>query len=105
MLAELGLSSVATQFDCQLLRFICESISIRAALLAAAGVAALLNKMGRRTVTVGMDGSLYKFHPHFQARMTAKIRNLVEKGIQFHLVLSEDGSGRGAGLAAAVAAK
>ena len=101
MLAEIGLSSVATQFDCQLLRFICESISIRAALLAAA----LLNKMGRRTVTVGMDGSLYKFHPHFQARMTAKIRHLVDKAIQFNLVLSEDGSGRGAGLAAAVAAK
>eukprot|EP00090_Calanus_glacialis_P047320 TRINITY_DN9760_c0_g1_i2.p1 TRINITY_DN9760_c0_g1~~TRINITY_DN9760_c0_g1_i2.p1 ORF type:complete len:526 (+),score=148.61 TRINITY_DN9760_c0_g1_i2:48-1625(+) len=105
VLAELGLSSVATQFDCQLLRFICESISIRAALLAAAGVAALLNKMGRRTVTVGMDGSLYKFHPHFQARMTAKIRHLVDKAIQFNLVLSEDGSGRGAGLAAAVTAK
>ena len=105
VLAELGLSSVATQFDCQLLRFICESISIRAALLAAAGVAALLNKMGRRTVTVGMDGSLYKFHLHFQTRMIAKIRHLVDKAIQFNLVLSEDGSGRGAGLAAAVAHK
>ena len=41
-------------------------MAIRAAVLAGAGVAALLNKMSRRHVTVGMDGSLYKFHPHFQ---------------------------------------
>ena len=41
-------------------------MAIRASVLAAAGVAALLNKMSRRSVTVGMDGSLYKFHPHFQ---------------------------------------
>ena len=105
VLTEIGLNDVSTHFDCQLLRFICESISIRAALLAAAGVAALLNKMGRRMVTVGMDGSLYKFHPHFQTRMTAKIRHLVDTNIHFNLVLSEDGSGRGAGLAAAVAGK
>ena len=105
VLTELSLESLATQFDCQVLRFICECISIRAALLAAAGVAALLNKMGRRSVTVGMDGSLYKFHPHLQPRMTAKIRHLVNDSINFNLVLSEDGSGRGAGLAAAVCAK
>ena len=35
--------------------------------------------------------------------MTAKIQDLVDKSINFQLVLSEDGSGRGAGLAAAVA--
>ena len=43
-----------------------QCVAIRAAVLAGAGVAALLNKMSRRHVTVGMDGSLYKFHPHFQ---------------------------------------
>jgi len=105
VLAELSMDSEATDFDCRILRYICECISIRATVLAAAGVAALLNKMGRRSVTVGMDGSLYKFHPHFQTRMTAKIRHLVDKNIHFNLVLSEDGSGRGAALAAAVVAK
>jgi hypothetical protein len=29
--------------------------------------------MGRRRVTVGMDGSLYKFHPHFHDRMVTKV--------------------------------
>ena len=33
-----------------------------------------------------------------------KIRDLVDKSIHFQLFLSEDGSGKGAGLAAAVAA-
>jgi len=61
--------------------------------------------MNRRRVTVGMDGSLYKFHPHFQDRMAAKIRHLVDPSVSFQLVLSEDGSGRGAGLAAATVAR
>jgi len=104
VLNELNLSSFATHFDCVLLKYICQSVAMRVSVLAAAGVAGLLNKMARRSVTVGMDGSLYKFHPHFQTRMTAKIRDLVDKSIHFQLVLSEDGSGRGAGLAAAVAA-
>ena len=39
-----------------------------------------------------------------QARMSSKIRHLVDQSIHFQLLLSEDGSGRGAGLAAAVAA-
>ena len=81
-----------------------QAVSIRAAVLAAAGVAALLNKMARPRVTVAMDGSLYKFHPHFHARMTVKVRDLVERSLQFQLVLSEDGSGKGAALAAAVSA-
>ena len=66
VLTELGLASLSCEFDLVLLKFICQSVAIRASVLAAAGVAALLNKMGRRSVTVGMDGSLYKFHPHFQ---------------------------------------
>ena len=66
VLTELGLADLSSQYDCVLLKYISQSVAIRAAVLAAAGVAALLNKMGRRNVTVGMDGSLYKFHPHFQ---------------------------------------
>merc|ERR1712032_1223995 len=75
VLEELGLEKEATAMDCRVVRYIAECIGIRAATLAAAGVASLLNKMNRRRVTVGMDGSLYKFHPHFQDRMAAKIRS------------------------------
>ena len=66
VLNELKLDKFASNFDCVLLKYICQHVAIRASVLAASGVAALLNKMGRRSVTVGMDGSLYKFHPHFQ---------------------------------------
>jgi len=102
VLEELNLAENITDLDLQVIRYICECVSTRAAVLAAAGVAGLLNKMQKRRVTVGMDGSLYKFHPHFHNRMVSKITNLVDSSIQFQMVLSEDGSGRGAGLAAAV---
>nr|AIW65574.1 hexokinase 3 [Tigriopus japonicus] len=97
--------SVATDFDLQVVRYICECVSTRAAYLAGAGVASLINKVARRRVTVGMDGSLYKFHPHLDRRMRSATRRLVSDCIQFEMVLSEDGSGRGAALAAAVAEK
>jgi len=102
VLVELGIDLEATPLDYQVVRYICECVSVRASVLAAAGVAALLNKINRKRVTVGMDGSLYKFHPHFHNRMVAKISSMIDSSIQFQMVLSEDGSGRGAGLAAAV---
>ena len=79
-------------------------MSGRAADLSGAGVASLINKMGRRRVTVGIDGSVYKFHPVFGFKMRRTVARLVHESIHFEVVLSEDGSGRGAALAAAVAA-
>jgi hexokinase len=60
-----------------------------------------VNKIGRRRITVGMDGSLYKFHPHLSRRLKRVARRLVCDCILFDLVLAEDGSGRGAALAVA----
>lgn len=54
---------------------------------------------------MGVDGSVYRFHPRFHDLMKAKIRQLVKPEIQFDLMLSEDGSGRGAALVAAVACR
>lgn len=102
VISELGIS--CSEFDLRVLRYICECVSVRASDLAGAGVASLVNKIGRRRMTVGMDGSLYKFHPHFGKRMRITCERLVCDCIQVEFVLSEDGSGRGAALAAAVAA-
>ncbi|GFG39358.1 hypothetical protein Cfor_08311, partial [Coptotermes formosanus] len=104
VLDELGLSH-ATDQDCSNVRYICECVSKRAAHLVSAGVATLINKMGQQNVTVGIDGSVYRFHPHFHDLMSEKIKQLVTPGIQFDLMLSEDGSGRGAALVAAVACR
>ena len=90
-------------FDKKSLRFLCECVSDRGAKLAGAGVAALANKMSRTKLTVGMDGSVYKFHPCFGRKMKAVARKLVCNCIDFKMVLSEDGSGRGAALAVAAA--
>lgn len=104
VLEELGLNH-ATDQDCSNVRYICECVSKRAAHLVSAGVATLINKMGKDSVTVGIDGSVYRFHPHFHDLMTEKIAQLVTPGIKFDLMLSEDGSGRGAALVAAVACR
>ncbi|XP_039754773.1 hexokinase type 2 isoform X3 [Pararge aegeria] len=104
VLEELGLSH-ATEADMAGVRHVCECVSRRAAYLVSAGIATLLNKMAEPRVTVGIDGSVYRFHPHFHALMCERITQLVRPGIQFDLMLSEDGSGRGAALVAAVACR
>lgn len=104
VMEELGLHH-ATEQDCANTRYVCECVSRRAAHLVSAAVATLLNKMGEPQVTVGIDGSVYRFHPHFHRFMMEKIAQLVQPNIQFDLMLSEDGSGRGAALVAAVASR
>ncbi|KAK0095455.1 hypothetical protein PV326_008311 [Microctonus aethiopoides] len=102
VLAELGIRN-ATDQDCENVRYVCSVVSRRAAHLASAGIACLLNKIDEDNVTVGIDGSVYRFHPHFHDLMTEKIGQLQKH--KFDLMLSEDGSGRGAALVAAVAAQ
>jgi hexokinase len=41
-----------------------------------------MNKMGHDNVTVGIDGSVYRFHPHFHDLMMEKIAQLVKPGIK-----------------------
>ena len=80
-------------------------MSTRAAHLVSAAVATILNKINRPCTTVGVDGSVYKYHPNFHNLMVEKIAQLLKPELTFNLMLSEDGSGRGAALVAAVAAK
>lgn len=104
VLEEIGLGH-ATEQDCANVRYICECVSSRAAHLVSAGIAALINKMQEPIVTVGVDGSVYRFHPKFHDLMMIKIRQFVKPDCKFDLMLSEDGSGRGAALVAAVASR
>ena len=80
MLEELGYEDASDE-DCANVRYICEAVSRRAAHIAAAAVACLLNKMGQKHVTVAVDGSLYRFHPHFHDLMVEKIRQLINPGL------------------------
>lgn len=89
--------------DCHIVRYVCERVAARAAFLAGAGIACILNRLDRPEVTVGIDGSLFKFHPKFPERMIDMIHRLKKNNGQFVLRLSEDGSGKGAAAIAATA--
>lgn len=81
----LGLENVTDQ-DCVNVRYVCECVSRRAAHLVSSGIATLLNKMNEPKVTVGIDGSVYRYHPHFHQLMTEKIQQLVNPGIDVSVV-------------------
>ncbi|XP_060517383.1 hexokinase type 2-like [Cylas formicarius] len=104
ILTKIGLTDVSDE-DCINVRFICECVSRRAAHLAAVVLVTVMHKMGEKRVVVGIDGSVYKYHPHVRRYMIQKIRELLDPSIKFDLMLSEDGSGIGAALVAAVAAR
>lgn len=52
-------------------------------------------------MTVGVDGTLYKLHPHFSRIMHQTVKELSPK-CNVSFLLSEDGSGKGAALITAV---
>ena len=80
----------------------CETVSRRASMMASAGITALLKKMDYHDVVVAIDGSLFRYHPHFPNIMRSRIAQLMGVEYKFDLMLSTDGSGRGAALVAAV---
>lgn len=95
----------ATVDDYENLKLICNRISTRAAHLASASLATVLNRIKRPHTTIGIDGSVYKYHPNFNVLMEKKVAELTNPEYKFTLMLSEDGSGRGAALVAAVAVR
>lgn len=89
---------------------VCQAVSRRAAQLCGAGVAAVVEKIRENrglqelTVSVGVDGTLYKLHPHFSKLVSATVRKLAPQ-CTVTFLQSEDGSGKGAALVTAVACR
>ncbi|KAL6732130.1 hypothetical protein Aduo_002924 [Ancylostoma duodenale] len=104
ILTELGVKNLC-QADCANVAYVCSVISARSAHLLAAGIATLINRMQRPLVTVGMDGSVYRYHPIFPKLLDDKIAELIDENLRYKLMLSEDGSGIGAAIVAAVATR
>ncbi|KAL3110476.1 hypothetical protein niasHT_019337 [Heterodera trifolii] len=102
MLRAIGISN-SSAADCANVAYVSSLIGTRAAHLCACGLAAILNRMQRPRVTIGVDGSVFRFHPTFKFNLDQKIKALLAVKCEFFMVLSEDGSGRGAAVAAAVA--
>ncbi|ELK32375.1 Hexokinase-1 [Myotis davidii] len=105
ILQQLGLNSTCD--DSILVKTVCGVVSRRAAQLCGAGMAAVVDKIRENRgldhldVTVGVDGTLYKLHPHFSRIMHQTVKELSPK-CNVSFLLSEDGSGKGAALITAV---
>lgn len=106
ILQHLGLNSTCN--DSIIVKEVCGVVSHRAAQLCGAGMAAIVDKIRENRgldhldITVGVDGTLYKLHPHFSRILKDTVKELAPK-CEVDFVLSEDGSGKGAALITAVA--
>ncbi|XP_068443348.1 hexokinase HKDC1-like [Clinocottus analis] len=105
-LQQLGLDS--TYDDSIIVKEVCGAVSRRAAQLCGAGMAAVVDKIRENrglehlNITVGVDGTLYKLHPHFSDILQETARVLAPQ-CNMTFLTSEEGSGRGAALITAVA--
>jgi len=97
-------SSVA---DRQLVKQICQLVSIRAARLAAVGIAGVLTKINKLDgSTVAIDGSVYEHYQHFGNHMKDALRELLGVSAEnITFAQARDGSGQGAAVIAALAYK
>uniref|UniRef100_A0AAX7TDB3 Hexokinase-2 n=1 Tax=Astatotilapia calliptera TaxID=8154 RepID=A0AAX7TDB3_ASTCA len=109
ILQHLGLTG-STCDDSVLVKEVCSVVARRAAQLSGAGLAAVVDKirqnrnLNQLSITVGVDGTLYKTHPHFSAIMQETLRDLAPQ-CEVTFLKSEDGSGKGAALITAVACR
>lgn len=108
ILHHLGLESTCD--DSIIVKEVCTVVARRAAQLCGAGMAAVVDKIRENRgldtlkVTVGVDGTLYKLHPHFAKIMHETVKDLAPK-CDVSFLESEDGSGKGAALITAVACR
>uniref|UniRef100_A0A8D2AP71 Hexokinase-2 n=1 Tax=Sciurus vulgaris TaxID=55149 RepID=A0A8D2AP71_SCIVU len=106
ILQQLGLDSTCE--DSIVVKEVCGAVSRRAAQLCGAGLAAIVEKrredqgLEHLRITVGVDGTLYKLHPHFSRVLQETVKELAPQ-CDVTFMLSEDGSGKGAALITAVA--
>uniref|UniRef100_A0A8B9LWW6 Hexokinase-2 n=1 Tax=Astyanax mexicanus TaxID=7994 RepID=A0A8B9LWW6_ASTMX len=106
ILQHLGLDSTCD--DSIIVKEVCGAVSRRAAQLCGAGMAAIVDKIRENRgldnldITVGVDGTLYKLHPHFSRILKETVKELAPQ-CEVEFILSEDGSGKGAALITAVA--
>ncbi|XP_058908708.1 hexokinase HKDC1 isoform X2 [Kogia breviceps] len=106
ILQQLGLDSTCE--DSIVVKEVCGAVSRRAAELYGAGLAAIVEKrredqgFEHLKITVGVDGTLYKLHPHFSRILQETVKELAPR-CDVTFMLSEDGSGKGAALITAVA--
>ena len=109
-LFEKKLKIETTEPERKLIRRLAELIGTRAARLSACGVAAICKMKNIESCHVGADGSVFNKYPNFQERGAKALREIFGWGRAIRkdpiqIVPSEDGSGVGAALIAALTMK
>ncbi|XP_006901239.1 PREDICTED: hexokinase-2-like [Elephantulus edwardii] len=108
ILQHLGLESTCD--DSIIIKKVGTVVARRVAQLCGVGMAAVVDKIRENRgldtpkVTVGVDGTLYKLHPHFAKVMHETVKELAPR-CHVSLLQSEVGSGKGAALITAVACR
>ncbi|KAF7669398.1 hypothetical protein LDENG_00192970 [Lucifuga dentata] len=106
ILQQLGLD--CTCDDSIIVKEVCRMVSSRAGQLCGAGMAAVVDKirenrgLDQLNITVGVDGILYKLHPHF-SRILQETASVLAPQCHTIFRTSEEGSGKGAALITALA--
>lgn len=80
VLIEMGIEN-PSMIDCLNVRYISECVSKRSAYLVSTGLAVLLNKMDEKLATIGVDGSVYRYHPYYKKVLFRKTRQLTNSDI------------------------
>ena len=89
--------------SCKIIEYVCALVSERAGLLVAVPMATFIERMHWKShVAIAVTGSVYKYHPTMKSILEKYISKMVPNH-SFHTFLSDDGSGKGAGLVAAIA--
>lgn len=99
-----------TEAERKLIRRLAELIGTRAARLSSCGVGAICKMKNFASCHVGADGSVFGKYPHFQERGAQALREIFgwDSSVRddpIKIVQSEDGSGVGAALIAALTMK
>ena len=93
-----------TPDDVTVLKYVCSLLSHRCALLVAIPLACLIRRMGKDFAAVAVTGSMYKCHPRLKSLLEMYMHKY-SPGMKSETFLSDDGSGMGAGLVAAIAVR
>ncbi|KAG9124125.1 glucokinase [Ceratobasidium sp. 392] len=96
------------QSDLEIVRWVCQCVGTRAALLSGVALAATIKQTeSKPPIHVGIDGSLFEHYPNFEERLRKSLRVLVGQDIeeQVEIKHAKDGSGVGAALCAMLANK
>uniref|UniRef100_A0A6B2G307 Phosphotransferase n=1 Tax=Myxobolus squamalis TaxID=59785 RepID=A0A6B2G307_MYXSQ len=82
---------------------ICDVVSRRSAGLCASGLVAILKRISCSDGVIAADGSIFKLHPYYMSYVNEFMKEMISEKRNFEIILVDDGSGKGAALAACVA--